>query len=247
MAIVPIGIAVAGWFGVTLATSSIIAGMIGGAIVGAAIGGLTALVTGGDILKGMLFGAIGGAITGGVSTWMQGGTMMGTAAAEGVGEAVSTTAVSGATSPFEGGAGLATADGVSMGAPATVGAPAATSAATPGFFGGSMSESTSKIVAEGVGGVAKGGMAMLDDSAENIAELNINANKELVAQQGGDRRAEIRLTGETALARDLSVQRDAIAGARETEELKRQRRIASTANLSTGTNTGFFNQAVQGA
>ena len=38
--------------------------MVGGAIIGAAIGGLYSAVTGGDILKGVLYGAIGGAVAG---------------------------------------------------------------------------------------------------------------------------------------------------------------------------------------
>ena len=43
------------------------ASLIGGALVGAAIGGLTSLVTGGDLGKGLLFGALGGAVVGGLS------------------------------------------------------------------------------------------------------------------------------------------------------------------------------------
>ena len=41
--------------------------MLGGALVGAAVGGLTSLVTGGDLGKGLLFGALGGAALGGLS------------------------------------------------------------------------------------------------------------------------------------------------------------------------------------
>ena len=41
--------------------------VVGGAILGAAIGGITAAITGGDIGKGILFGAIGGAVVGGVT------------------------------------------------------------------------------------------------------------------------------------------------------------------------------------
>ena len=43
------------------------ASLIGGALVGAAIGGLTSLVTGGSLGKGLLFGALGGAVMGGLS------------------------------------------------------------------------------------------------------------------------------------------------------------------------------------
>ena len=46
------------------------AGILGGAVIGAAIGGLTTAVMGGDIGKGVLFGAIGGAVMGGISGTM---------------------------------------------------------------------------------------------------------------------------------------------------------------------------------
>ena len=59
-----IGVAVAGAFGVT-AISVGVAMVIGGVIVGAAVGALYAAVTGGNILKGLLYGAIGGAVVGG--------------------------------------------------------------------------------------------------------------------------------------------------------------------------------------
>ena len=57
------------------------ASLIGGALVGAAIGGLTSLVTGGDLGKGLLFGALGGAVVGGLSglTLPTVGTAAGTA------------------------------------------------------------------------------------------------------------------------------------------------------------------------
>lgn len=48
----------------------VIAGAITGAVVGAAIGGLSAAVMGGSIGKGMLFGALGGAVTGGISGYL---------------------------------------------------------------------------------------------------------------------------------------------------------------------------------
>lgn len=79
-----IGTAVMSFFGSTAAAGAITsgvaltggmaiaAGVIGGAIIGATIGGLTALVTGGDIGKGLLFGAVGGAVAGGVSGYFQG-------------------------------------------------------------------------------------------------------------------------------------------------------------------------------
>ena len=41
--------------------------VVGGAILGAAIGGISAAITGGDIGQGILFGAIGGAVVGGVT------------------------------------------------------------------------------------------------------------------------------------------------------------------------------------
>ena len=60
----PIGVAVAGAFGVGLATMGISAMVIGGLVVGAAVGGLYAAFTGGNILKGVLYGAVGGAVIG---------------------------------------------------------------------------------------------------------------------------------------------------------------------------------------
>ena len=62
MAISTIGAGIA-WLG----SGTIAATIISGALVGAAIGGITALVTGGDIGQGMLYGAIGGAVIGGIS------------------------------------------------------------------------------------------------------------------------------------------------------------------------------------
>jgi len=60
----PIGIAVAGAFGVGLAATGISAMVIGGLVVGAAVGGLYSAFTGGNILKGVLYGAVGGAALG---------------------------------------------------------------------------------------------------------------------------------------------------------------------------------------
>jgi len=57
-------------FGLATGVTAVV---IGGAVIGAAIGGLTAAVTDGDIGKGMLFGAIGGAVTGGVASLAGGG------------------------------------------------------------------------------------------------------------------------------------------------------------------------------
>lgn len=68
-----VGAAVVGALSTTaFAASSIgvaIATVINGALIGAAIGGLTAAVTGGDIGKGVLFGGIGGAVAGGLGAW----------------------------------------------------------------------------------------------------------------------------------------------------------------------------------
>lgn len=56
--------AVGVWVGIS-ATAVGLATVVGGIIVGAAIGALYSVVTGGDILKGILYGAIGGAVVGG--------------------------------------------------------------------------------------------------------------------------------------------------------------------------------------
>jgi len=66
LALPAIGAFVASWVGVT-GLSAFTAGIIGGALVGAAVGGLTAAFTGGNIGKGLLFGGIGGAVLGGIS------------------------------------------------------------------------------------------------------------------------------------------------------------------------------------
>lgn len=71
----PAGIAagiVAAW-GVTNAIAVAAITVASYAVVGAAIGGLSAAVMGGDIGKGILFGAIGGAVAGGVSIAAAGG------------------------------------------------------------------------------------------------------------------------------------------------------------------------------
>jgi len=60
-----IGVAVAGAFGASVAATSLTAMVVGGMVVGAAVGGLYAAVTGGNILKGVLYGAVGGAVVGG--------------------------------------------------------------------------------------------------------------------------------------------------------------------------------------
>lgn len=59
-----IGAAVAAFVGISVAAASVTAVVIGGIVVGAAVGGLYAAVTGGDILKGVLYGAVGGAVVG---------------------------------------------------------------------------------------------------------------------------------------------------------------------------------------
>lgn len=93
VALVGIGTWVAGAVGVT-GISAITAGVIGGAIVGAAIGGITAAITGGSIGKGLLFGAIGGAVLGGIGAWAAGGSgVSGTAFTQGVTNAGATGAV----------------------------------------------------------------------------------------------------------------------------------------------------------
>ena len=53
--------------GMAGAIGTIATGVIVSAVVGAAIGGISAAVMGGDIGKGMLFGAIGGVVTGGIA------------------------------------------------------------------------------------------------------------------------------------------------------------------------------------
>lgn len=65
-AIAGIGVALAGAFSVTSAIGVFAIQVATFAVVGAAVGGLTAAVMGGDIGKGMLFGAIGGAVMGGI-------------------------------------------------------------------------------------------------------------------------------------------------------------------------------------
>lgn len=59
-------------FGGLQGAAAIVTGIAVSAVVGAAIGGLTAAVMGGDIGKGMLFGAVGGVVTGGLA----GGSIM---------------------------------------------------------------------------------------------------------------------------------------------------------------------------
>ena len=63
----PIGVAVSGAFiGATAAAglSALTTMVIGGLVVGAAVGGLYSAFTGGNILKGVLYGAVGGAALG---------------------------------------------------------------------------------------------------------------------------------------------------------------------------------------
>ena len=59
-----VGAAVVGYFGVSVAASSLAAMVVGGIVVGAAAGALYSAVSGGNILKGALYGALGGAVVG---------------------------------------------------------------------------------------------------------------------------------------------------------------------------------------
>ena len=82
----PIGVAVAGAFGVGIAATGISAMVIGGLVVGAAVGGLYAAFTGGNILKGVLYGAVGGAVIGAGAYAMGFGGAASTGTSVGMGE-----------------------------------------------------------------------------------------------------------------------------------------------------------------
>lgn len=78
MAISSIATALGG-FGLSAGVATFTATVIQGALVGAALGGISAAVMGGDIGKGILYGAVGGAVMGGISGWGSLGTELGSA------------------------------------------------------------------------------------------------------------------------------------------------------------------------
>ena len=79
-----IGAAVIGAFGTTVAVTGLAAMVVGGAIVGAAVGALYQAFTGGNILKGVLYGAIGGATLGAGASLLGVGSAAGATGAGGV-------------------------------------------------------------------------------------------------------------------------------------------------------------------
>lgn len=119
-----VGTAIAGslWGGVAAA-------VIDGAVIGAAIGGLTSAISGGDIGKGLLYGAVGGAVMGGITGVLDvGGFMAG-------GESATQAITSGTVVGRDTGTALALAEGT-YGPATTVGGVVDATAAQAHMAGG---------------------------------------------------------------------------------------------------------------
>ena len=167
-----IGIAVSAAFGAT-AVSGLTAMVVGGVVVGAAVGGLYSAVTGGNILKGVLYGAVGGAVVGaggyalgfgevaagggtmGAATTASGSQLSGTLGAEELGAQLGGAEISisggigsGATGGEGFGAALFTKDGIGfLGGAASLGA-AFLNGGAAGDLGKDQIESNEKITSE---------------------------------------------------------------------------------------------------
>jgi hypothetical protein len=125
--------------------------------MGAALGGITSAVTGGDIGQGMALGAAGGALTGGITGAMS------PAAASGVGMSARNMPTDLAPMPRAAGLGAAAPGGAPAAAPGL--ATAAPAAAAPTGFGAFLQN---PIVGQAAAGIGKGliaGMAAKEDAA----------------------------------------------------------------------------------
>ena len=187
-----IGVAVAGAFGATIATTGLAAMVIGGAVVGAAVGGLYSAITGGDILQGVLFGAVGGAVVG------FGGHAIGYSGYGVVGSESLASPISGATS-----------FGASEGAAMAAQTAATEVSTTGGILGGITKEATKTgfgalFTTEGMaatGMVASLGSAFLQGGAgSDIAESKIASDEKMQSERLAHDKELAAANNETQLA-----------------------------------------------
>lgn len=210
--IAAIGAAVCAYVGVA-AVSTMVAMVVGGAIVGAAVGALYTAVKGGNLGKNVLYGAIGGAVVG------AGG------AALGYGEAASATATS-TTSTGLGTAGsgvTAESTTITTGA-GNLAAPAATTTAgsTAGSTASELFASSQEWM--GIGAVANMLGGFLSGSDKMSASQQLDAQKEQLDAQLAANKEN--------LDKQLAAQRDIASSNNATTEEKIANDLAvSTAQL----------------
>ena len=199
-----IGVAIAGAFGATIAATGITAMVVGGLVVGAAVGGLYSAITGGSILKGVLYGAVGGAVIG------AGGAALGFGGAS--------TGVSGAG--VTGGIGAVGNTEVGI-LSATYGAEASVTGGVGGLVAKTGGLGASLFTKDGigaVGAVASLGQGFLKGGLDSDFEYaKIESNEKLTEADLDARKEMNRRDNDTALA-VAGMQAESAAGARESQE-----------------------------
>jgi len=209
------------------------------AIIGAAVGGLSAAVTGGDIGKGMLYGAVGGAVLGGIGAFA------------GMGSGGTAGAATGATSaassvPSSVTAGVNAVKGATTGAVVSGGgAGAASGSGLAGMLTGKLGESLVTGGLQMLGGALEGKDAAEEADKQRAwqaeqNEKNRQLQERLASMSGGggggssDGIAIARIQQETAL-KQLAENRRQYDVARQDQIESRQRAGAALAQAKAST------------